>query len=178
VLFQEPVRYNETVAENIGLGNLAAAGERADTVRHEIERAGQGSGAQEVVERLPRGYDTLLGKWFVEGTELSVGEWKRIALARTFFRQAHVFLLDEPTSSMDSWAEAKWMDRFATQTRGQTGVIITHRFTTAMRADIIHVMQDGQIVESGSHEELLEREGEYAKSWKNQMREPQRVTES
>ena len=178
VLFQEPVRYNETVAENIGLGNLAAAGERADTVRHEIERAGQGSGAQEVVERLPRGYDTLLGKWFVEGTALSVGEWKRIALARTFFRQAHVFLLDEPTSSMDSWAEAEWMDRFSTQTRGQTGVIITHRFTTAMRADIIHVMQDGQIVESGSHEELLDREGEYAKSWKNQMREPQRVTES
>ena len=178
VLFQEPVRYNETVAENIGLGNLAAAGERADTVRHEIERAGQGSGAQEVVERLPRGYDTLLGKWFVEGTELSVGEWKRIALARTFFRQAHVFLLDEPTSSMDSWAEAEWMDGFSTQTRGQTGVIITHRFTTAMRADIIHVMQDGQIVESGSHEELLDREGEYAKSWKNQMREPQRVTES
>ena len=177
VLFQEPVRYNETVAENIGLGNLAAAMDRADTVRHEIERAGQGSGAQEVVERLPRGYDTLLGKWFVEGTELSVGEWKRIALARTFFRQAHVFLLDEPTSSMDSWAEAEWMDRFATQTRGQTGVIITHRFTTAMRADIIHVMQDGQIVESGSHEELLDREGEYAKSWKNQMREPQRVGE-
>ena len=178
VLFQEPVRYNETVAENIGLGNLAAAMDRADTVRHEIERAGQGSGAQEVVERLPRGYDTLLGKWFVEGTELSVGEWKRIALARTFFRQAHVFLLDEPTSSMDSWAEAEWMDRFSPQTRGQTGVIITHRFTTAMRADIIHVMQDGQIVESGSHEELLDREGEYAKSWKKQMREPQRVTES
>ena len=173
VLFQEPVRYNETVAENIGLGNLAAAADRS-----EIEWAGQGSGAQEVVERLPRGYDTLLGKWFVEGTELSVGEWKRIALARTFFRQAHVFLLDEPTSSMDSWAEAEWMDRFSTQTRGQTGVIITHRFTTAMRADIIHVMQDGQIVESGSHEELLDREGEYAKSWKNQMREPQRVTES
>ncbi len=178
VLFQEPVRYNETVAENIGLGNLAAAGDRADTVRHEIERAGQGSGAQEVVERLPRGYDTLLGKWFVEGTELSVGEWKRIALARTFFRQAHVFLLDEPTSSMDSWAEAEWMDRFSTQTRGQTGVIITHRFTTAMRADIIHVMQDGQIVESGSHEELLDREGEYAKSWRQQVREPQRVTEN
>ena len=177
VLFQEPVRYNETVAENIGLGNLAIAMDRADTVRHEIERAGQGSGAQEVVERLPRGYDTLLGKWFVEGTELSVGEWKRIALARTFFRHAHVFLLDEPTSSMDSWAEAEWMDRFSTQTRGQTGVIITHRFTTAMRADIIHVMQDGQIVESGSHEELLDREGEYARSWKNQMREPHRVGE-
>jgi len=173
VLFQEPVRYNETVAENIGLGNLAAAADRS-----EIEAAGQGAGAREVVQRLPRGYDTLLGKWFVEGSELSVGEWKRIALARTFFRQAPVFLLDEPTSSMDSWAEAEWMDRFSTQTRGQTSVIITHRFTTAMRADIIHVMQNGKIVESGSHEELLDREGEYARSWKRQVREPQRVGES
>ena len=178
VLFQEPVRYNETVAENIGLGDLEAAVHRPDAVRREIERAGEGAGARELVERLPQGYDTLLGKWFVEGTELSVGEWKRIALARTFFRQAPVFLLDEPTNSMDSWAEAEWMDRFATQTRGQTGVIITHRFTTAMRADIIHVMQDGQIVESGSHEELLEREGEYAKSWRQQTRECQQVTES
>ena len=182
VLFQEPVRYNETVAENIGLGNLATAADPTDAVRRvaersEIERVGEGAGAREVVERLPRGYDTLLGKWFVEGTELSVGEWKRIALARTFYRQAPVFLLDEPTSSMDSWAEAEWMDRFSTQTRGQTGVIITHRFTTAMRADIIHVMQNGQIVESGSHEELLDREGEYAKSWRRQMREPHRVVE-
>lgn len=166
VLFQEPVRYNETVAENIGLGNLETAMHRP-----EIERAGQGAGAQEVVERLPRGYETLLGKWFVEGTELSVGEWKRIALARTFFRQAPILLLDEPTSSMDSWAEAEWMDRFSQNTRGKTGVIITHRFTTAMRADIIHVMQNGQIVESGSHEELLEREGEYARSWRKQTRE-------
>ncbi len=178
VLFQEPVRYNETVAENIGLGNLAAAADPRVADRGEIERAGDGAGAREVVERLPRGYDTLLGKWFVEGTELSVGEWKRIALARTFFRQAPILLLDEPTSSMDSWAEADWMDRFSTQTRGQTGVIITHRFTTAMRADIIHVMQNGQIVESGSHEELLDREGEYAKSWRRQTREPHQVTES
>ncbi len=177
VLFQEPVRYNETVAENIGLGNLAAAADPRVVDRSEIERAGEGAGAREVVERLPRGYDTLLGKWFVEGTELSVGEWKRIALARTFFRQAPVFLLDEPTSSMDSWAEAEWMDRFSTQTRGQTGVIITHRFTTAMRADIIHVMQNGQIVESGSHEKLLDREGEYARSWRRQVREPYRVGE-
>jgi ATP-binding cassette subfamily B protein len=183
VLFQEPVRYNETVAENIGLGNVEEAmhrpdAVRPDAVRPEIERAGEGAGAQEVVQRLPRGYDTLLGKWFVEGTELSVGEWKRIALARTFFRQAPILLLDEPTSSMDSWAEAEWMDRFSQNTRGKTGVIITHRFTTAMRADIIHVMQNGQIVESGSHEELLGKEGEYARSWRKQTRERQKVTES
>ncbi|MCZ6485119.1 MAG: ABC transporter ATP-binding protein, partial [Acidobacteria bacterium] len=149
VLFQEPVRYNATVAENIRLGNRAA-----DPDRSEIERAGEGAGAHDVVERLPRGYDTLLGKWFVDGTELSGGEWKRISLARTFLRKASILLLDEPTSGMDSWAEAEWMDHLSQQTRGQTVVIITHRFTTAMGADIIHVLQNGHIVESGCHEDL------------------------
>ena len=163
VLLQEPVRYNETVAENIRLGNVDAVMDRS-----EIERAGQGAGAREVVEGLPRGYDTLLGKWFVDGTELSVGEWKRISLARTLFRKAPIILLDEPTSGMDSWAEAEWMDHFSRVSEGLTTVIITHRFTTAMRAEIIHVMQNGQIVELGCHEELLGQGGEYARSWRRQ----------
>jgi ATP-binding cassette subfamily B protein len=173
VLFQDPVRYNATVAENIRLGNLAAEPDRS-----EIERAGQGAGARDVVERLPGGYDTLLGKWFVDGTELSGGEWKRISLARTFLRKASILLLDEPTSGMDSWAEAEWMDQLSQQTRGQTVVIITHRFTTAMGADIIHVLKNGQIVETGSHEDLLEKDGEYARSWKRQVREPAGLRES
>ena len=173
VLFQDPVRYNATVAENIRLGNRAAEPER-----DEIERAGQGAGAREVVERLPGGYDTLLGKWFVDGTELSGGEWKRISLARTFLRKASILLLDEPTSGMDSWAEAEWMDQLSQQTRGQTVVIITHRFTTAMGADIIHVLQNGQIVETGCHDELLEKGGEYARSWRRQVREPAGLRES
>jgi ATP-binding cassette subfamily B protein len=128
--------------------------------------------AQEVVDRLPQGYDTLLGKWFVDGTDLSVGEWKRICLARTFFRQAPIIILNEPTAGMDSWAEAEWMDRFTRMAQEKTAVLITHRFTTAMRADFVFVMQQGQIVESGSHQQLLSKKGEYARSWNQQGREP------
>ncbi|MDA2927264.1 ABC transporter ATP-binding protein/permease [Acidobacteria bacterium AH-259-G07] len=171
VLLQEPVHYHETVAENIRLGDVATV---MDSIK--IKSAAAAGRAREVVERLPRGYDTLLGKWFVDGTELSVGEWKRISLARTFFRRAPIILLDEPTSGMDSWAETEWMDHFSRVPQGQTAVIITHRFTTAMRADIIHVMQDGQIVESGGHDELLATEGEYARSWRRQRRQSHQTT--
>ena len=166
VLLQEPVHYNDTVKENIRLGNVAAVVDLRD-----IESAAAAAGAREVVDRLPQGYESLLGKWFVDGTELSVGEWKRICLARTFFRRASIILLDEPTAGMDSWAEAEWMDRFTQMTQGKTAVLITHRLTTAMRADLIHVMREGQIIESGDHHELLARDGEYARSWRQQQRE-------
>ncbi|KPV51671.1 multidrug ABC transporter ATPase, partial [Kouleothrix aurantiaca] len=116
-------------------------------------------------------YDTLLGRWFADGTGLSGGEWQRVALARAFLRQAPLLVLDEPTSAMDSWAEAEWLDRFRTLVQGRTALIITHRFTTAMRADVIHVMDAGRIVESGSHDELLALGGRYAQSWAAQIRE-------
>jgi ATP-binding cassette subfamily B protein len=106
-----------------------------------------------------------LGKWFANGTDLSTGEWQRIALARAFLRQAPIVLLDEPTSAMDSWAELEWMGRFRHLAEGRTVVIITHRFTTAMQADIIHVMVGGEIVEAGTHDRLLSLKGYYARSW-------------
>jgi ATP-binding cassette subfamily B protein len=102
-----------------------------------------------VIERLPQGYDTLLGKWFANGVELSGGEQQRIALARAYLRQAPIILLDEPTSFIDSWAEAEWFERFRALAAGRTGIIITHRFTIAMRADSICVMEGGRIVEAG-----------------------------
>jgi len=108
-------------------------------------------------------------KWVVGGTELSVGEWQRIALARAFLRQAPIIVLDEPTSALDPWAEADWLLRFRQLAVGRTAIIITHRFTTAMHADIIHVMEHGRIIEAGSHYELLDRDGLYADSWKRQM---------
>ena len=98
-----------------------------------------------------------------------MGEWQRLALARAFLRQAPIIVLDEPTSAMDPWAEADWLQRFRKLATGRTAVIITHRFTTAMRADIIHVMADGQIVETGRHDQLLASGGRYAQSWKTQM---------
>jgi ATP-binding cassette subfamily B protein len=164
VLFQQPVHYNASVAENIALGHLGAQPSAG-----EIEAAAQAAGADEPIGRLPQGYETLLGKWFAGGTELSVGEWQRLALARAFLRQAHLIILDEPTSAMDSWAENEWLARFRTLVNGRTALIITHRFTTAMRADIIYVMQAGQMVEAGGHAELLAQGGLYARSWRAQM---------
>ncbi|HXG19023.1 MAG TPA: ABC transporter ATP-binding protein [Methylomirabilota bacterium] len=160
VLFQWPVPYQATAAQNIAFGDLAAAREMA-----ELEMAARSAGAHEVITGLPRGYDTLLGKWFANGVELSIGEWQRLALARAFFRRAPILILDEPTSALDSWAEADWFDRFRALANGRTAIIITHRFTIARRADMIHVMDAGRIVESGNHEELLARGGLYAQSW-------------
>ena len=164
IMFQKPVQYYTSAEKNIALGTI-------DTSPYSkaIEDAARAAGAHEIITRLPEGYKTLLGKWFVDGTELSGGEWQRIALARAFLRKAPIVILDEPTSFMDSWAESEWLKRFRKLVQGQTAIIITHRFTTAMLADVIHVMDKGQIVESGSHHDLLAQKGRYAESWKNQI---------
>ena len=163
VLFQQPVHYNTTVRENVLYGDLRLSPSQA-----EIETAIAAAGADDVVSRLPEKDQTLLGRWFAGGTELSVGEWQRIALARAFLRRAPIIILDEPTSALDPWAEADWLERFRDLARGRTSIIITHRFTTAMHADVIHVMDRGRIVESGSHDRLLEQSGLYAESWSRQ----------
>jgi ATP-binding cassette subfamily B protein len=164
VLFQQPFHYNASVRENVLYGDLKLHASDA-----EIKAAIRAAGADEVVARLPQQEQTLLGRWFAGGTELSVGEWQRIALARAFLRRAPIIILDEPTSALDPWAEADWLERFRTLAVGRTSIIITHRFTTAMHADVIHVMDRGRIIESGSHDRLLERNGLYAESWLQQM---------
>jgi ATP-binding cassette subfamily B protein len=136
-----------------------------------ITAAAVAAGAHETIQRLPEGYATKLGTLFAGGTDLSVGEWQRIALARAVLREAPIWLLDEPTSATDSWAEAEWLDRLRSLTQGRTTLIITHRLSTAVRADVIHVMADGRIVESGTHDELLAHRGQYAASWAAQRRE-------
>lgn len=164
VMFQHPVGYQGTARENIAMGNLA---DQDNLPR--IEAAARASGAHEVIAPLPRGYDTLLGRWFADGTELSAGEWQRVAMARAYLRQSQVIILDEPTSMMDSWAEAEWFERFRALARGRSVIVITHRLTIAARADVIHHMRHGEIVESGTHEELLAQAGPYAQSWRTQM---------
>ena len=164
VMFQLPVAYQGSVRENITLSDLT----RENSVG-EIDAAAREAGLSEVVGRLPDGYDTLLGKAFPGGTELSVGEWQRIAMARSYFRRSGLIVLDEPTSSMDSWSEAQWFERFHRLAAGATAIIITHRLTIARRADEIHVMEQGRIVESGSHDALLALGGRYAGSWSNQV---------
>src|SRR6266699_4542767 len=133
-----------------------------------LEHAVQAAGAASIVSRLPSGYETMLGRWLTGGTELSVGEWQRIALARAFLRRAPIIVLDEPTSALDPWAESDWLQRFRKLAQSRTSIIVTHRLTTAMHADVIHVMKEGRIAESGNHYQLLELGGLYAESWANQ----------
>ncbi len=171
VMFQYPVHYIATVAENIAMGDLETSPDR-----DRIEAAARGGGAHEIAEQLPHGYDTLLGKQFRGGVELSGGQWQRITLARAFYRESPIVILDEPTSFMDSWAETLWLDRFRELVRGRTAIIVTHRFTTAMRADVIHVMDEGRVVESGTHKQLLDQGGLYAASWTAQMQAEKQVS--
>ncbi len=159
VLFQDAVRFNATAAENIRYGDLQVRA--TETIKEAAVRAG----ADAVIARLPHGLDTLLGRAYLDGVELSVGEWQRIALGRTLLRDVPIVVLDEPTSAMDPWAEVEWLPRLRDLARGCAVLLITHRFTTAMCADRIHVMAEGRVVECGSHSELLAREGLYARGW-------------
>jgi ATP-binding cassette subfamily B protein len=164
VLLQQPLNYHATVAESIAMSDL-----QLSASPEQVEAAARNAGAHEFISRLPKGYETLLGKWFADGSELSGGEWQRVAMARAYLRKSPVILLDEPTSFLDSWSEADWFARFRSLCQGRTALVITHRFTVAMRADIIHVMDKGRIVESGSHHELVSSNGLYAESWIAQM---------
>ncbi|MHB9033800.1 MAG: ABC transporter ATP-binding protein [Anaerolineae bacterium] len=157
VVFQDYVHYALSAAENIWLGNVQAANERPRII--EVSRR---SGADQVIERLPHSYDTMLGSWFKEGQELSVGEWQKIALARTFWRDAHILILDEPTSSLDPLAEADLFRHLRELLDGRSAILISHRFSTVQMADYIYVLDSGTVSESGTHQELLARNGQYA----------------
>jgi len=164
VLFQDYVNYAGTIADSIIAGDMFA-----ERDQERLEEAAQVGGAMQVVEQFPQGFEAILGKQFKGGRDLSGGQYQRVALSRTLYRKAPIILLDEPTSYMDSWAEAQWVDRFWEFARGRTAVIVTHRFTTAKRADIIYVLQEGQVAEAGNHAELLVKDGLYAASWHAQI---------
>lgn len=157
VIFQDYVRYQFTAADNIAIGQIEA---REDRPR--IERAAQRSQADTAIEKLPTGYDQLIGRRFDGGVDLSGGEWQKVALARAYMRDAQLLILDEPTAALDARAEHEVFKRFSELSQSRTATLISHRFSTVRMADRIMVLEDGQCHEIGTHQELLALNGRYA----------------
>ncbi len=157
VIFQDFIRYSLTARDNIAVGRIA---DRENAPR--IDRAAEQSLADGVIAKLPKGYDQQLGRLFREGRDLSGGEWQKVAIARAYMRDAELIILDEPTAALDAKAEAEVFARFKGLAQGKTAVIISHRFSTVRMADRILVLDNGAILEAGTHEELLELRGHYA----------------
>lgn len=158
VVFQDFVRYHMKVRDNIWFGNVDL--EKDDP---QIQSSAIAAGVDSVIRKLSNGYDTTLGKMFEHGEELSMGEWQKIALARAFLRPAQIIVLDEPTSALDAKAEYDIFKKFKKLAQGKTAFLISHRLSSARLADRILVLENGKIVEDGSHDELIALNGTYAK---------------
>jgi len=157
VIFQDFVRFHLTAAENIAVGRIHSAEDR-----ERVEEAARRSLADEVIQRLPAGYDQILGKRFNKGVDLSGGEWQKIAIARAYMREAQLMILDEPTAALDARSEFEVFQRFKELSHGKTAVLISHRFSTVRMADRILVLERGRVEEIGSHDELLAAGKRYA----------------
>jgi ATP-binding cassette subfamily B protein len=157
IIFQDFMRYEMTARDNVAMGNLE---ERENPL--EIQAAAVKSRADEVIQRLPEGYEQVLGRRFENGVDLSGGEWQKIALARAYLRNAQLLILDEPTASLDARSEYEVFQRFAELTAGKMALLISHRFSTVRMADRILVLEDGRVAEQGDHHQLIALGGRYS----------------
>lgn len=157
IIFQDYLRYQMSLSQNIAVGNIPEQNNR-----ELIEQAAEKSLASLLAQKLPNHYDQALGRRFNNGIELSGGEWQKVALARAYMKESQLLILDEPTSALDARAEYEVFQRFAELTKGKTAVLISHRFSTVRMADRILVLDNGRLLEIGSHEELLASGGRYA----------------
>jgi ATP-binding cassette subfamily B protein len=165
VVFQDFAKYQLSARDNIWMGNV--------TLPHDTPRvieAAQRTGADAVIRSLPRGYDTMLGRQFADGVDLSIGQWQKLAIARAFMRDSQLLVLDEPTAALDPLAEAEVFEHFQTLAQDRTTLLISHRLSTVRHADRILVMVDGSIAEAGAHDSLLARAGVYAQLFETQAR--------
>jgi ATP-binding cassette subfamily B protein len=165
ILFQDFIKYEYSLSDNIYFGKVFD--KKTDA---EILKAAEDSGASLVAKSLPEKYNQMLGKTFEGGVELSVGQWQKVALARAFLRNSPVLILDEPTAAIDAKAEYEIFEKVEKLSKDKTVVIISHRFSTVRNADKIYVIEDGNVIESGSHEKLLKEDGTYAKLFHLQAR--------
>ena len=161
VIFQDFIRYHLSTEQNIGLGDV----DHEPTAAITVEVAAEQAGADEFIAKLPEGYQTLLGPEFLGGVDLSVGQWQRMALARAFFRDAPLVILDEPTASLDARAEHELFIRIRNLLAGRTVLLISHRFSSVRNADRVYVLHEGRLIESGTHSELVAAGGRYAEMY-------------
>jgi len=157
VVFQDFVKYNLTVNENIWFGNI-----HQEPSYDEIKKASENAGADSFINKFPDQYETILGKMFDDGHEISIGQWQKIAIARAFYGDSSLIILDEATSALDAIAEAELFKSFRTRIGKRSALIISHRLSTIKHADYIYVLSDKGIIESGTHSELVKLGGKYA----------------
>lgn len=161
VVFQDFVKYNFSAKENIGLGAIDRNFESG-----KIKAAAIKSGADEFINRFPNGYESMMGRLFAEGNEVSIGQWQKLAIARAFYNEAPFLILDEATSALDAAAEKRLFNTFRESIGNRSALVISHRYSALRHADYIYVLDDGKIVQSGTNEELLAMEGLFARLFK------------